>query len=283
MIQGRWWRRNAQGVLGITVLGAVIVIAAAAPLISPRDPNEQNLRERLEPPAFTNSESASYALGSDHLGRDVLSRLCHGARISLLVGFAAVACAGTLGVLMGLSAGYFGGILETGVVAVADAQLALPYIVLAIAMAATLGPTLTNVILALTITGWVVFARVARGETLSVSARTFVEAARSIGATDRHIILRHILPNVMPTITVVATVQVARMILMESALSFLGVGVPVDTPTWGAMLSDGRNYLREAPWIATFPGLAITTTVVGVNFVGNWLRELMNPWRKETR
>jgi peptide/nickel transport system permease protein len=279
----RWWRRNAQGVLGVLVLGTVIVMAAVAPLIAPRDPNAQNLRERLTPPAFTSLDSSSYALGSDHLGRDVLSRLYYGARISLLVGFAAVACAGALGVLLGLSAGYFGGILETGVVAVADAQLALPYIVLAIAMAATLGPSLANVIIALTITGWVVFARVARAETLSVSARTFVEAARSIGATDRHILLRHILPNVIPTITVVATIQVARMILMESALSFLGVGVPVDTPTWGAMLSDGRNYLREAPWIATFPGFAITITVVGVNFLGNWLRELMNPRRKQTR
>jgi len=261
------------------IVSAVVGVAVFAPVLSPKDPAEQNLKQRLLPPSFLGSGSPSYILGSDGLGRDVLSRLFHGARISLLVGFLAVAFSGTLGIFLGLLAGYFGGRFEMVLVAVADAQLALPYIILAIAIAATLGASLVNLIVVLTITGWVVFARVTRAEVLSIRRREFVEAARSIGATRWHIILHHILPNVLPTATVVATLQVSRMILMESALSFLGVGVPVKIPTWGAMLSDGRNYLPIAPWIATFPGLAITITVLGVNFLGNWLMDLMNPWR----
>ncbi len=275
----RWFRCNAQGILGALILSAVIGTAVFAPLVSPRDPVEQNVRDRLSPPCFGRS-GCSYPLGSDHLGRDVLSRLFYGARITLLVGFASVVFAGTLGFFLGLLGGYMGDRVETAVVSVADAQLALPYVLLAIAIVATLGPSLVNVIVSLTITGWVVFARVTRAEVLSVARREFVEAARSIGATDVHIILRHVLPNVLPTATVIATVQIARMILMESALSFLGVGVPVTTPTWGAMLNDGRDYIVQASWIATYPGLAITVTVLGVNFLGNWFRELMNPWRR---
>ena len=275
----RWLRRNGQGFLGLCIVGSVVIAAMFAPFISPRDPTQQNLKERLLAPSLTGRPGPSYPLGSDHLGRDVLSRILYGARISLLVASAAVACAGTTGVLLGLAAGYRGGGLEMAIVAVADAQLALPFVILAIAVAGTLGPSLANVIGVLVVTRWVIFARVTRAEVLSVSRREFIDAARSLGARDSHIVLRHVLPNVMPTAIVVATLQIARFIITESALSFLGVGVPVQTPTWGAMLSDGRNYLQQAPWIATFPGIALTVTVIGVNFLGSWFRELMNPWR----
>ncbi len=218
-----------------------------------------------------------YPLGTDTLGRDVLSRLLYGARISLIVGLSAVCISGVLGVSLGLLAGYYGGRLDDVLMRLGDIQLAFPILVLAIAVLAVLGASLGNVILVLGISGWVTYARIVRGETLSLKQREFVEAARAIGSPDGSIIWYHILPNILPPVTVVATFSVARVIIAEASLSFLGLGIPPPTPSWGAMLDEGRNYITTAWWLALFPGLAILFLVLGINLVGDWVRDVLDP------
>jgi peptide/nickel transport system permease protein len=207
----------------------------------------------------------------------VLSRLLYGARISLFVGVSAVIISSVLGVPLGLIAGYYGGWLDDVLMRLGDIQLAFPILVLAIAVLAVLGASLGNVLLVLGISGWITFARIARGETLSLKERDFVEAARAIGVPDRCVLWRHILPNVLSSITVVATFSVARVIIAEASLSFLGLGVPPPTPSWGAMLDEGRNYITTAWWLALFPGLAILILVLGINLVGDWVRDILDP------
>ena len=206
-----------------------------------------------------------------------MSRLLYGARVSLLVGFAAVLVAGAVGVALGLVAGYYGGRLDDLLMRVGDVQLAFPVLVLAIAVLSVLGASLGNVIVVLGVTGWVTYARIARAETLSLRQRDFVEGARALGARDGAILWRHILPNVLPPITVVATFSVARTIIAEASLSFLGLGIPPPAPSWGAMLDEGRNYLTTGWWLALFPGLAILLLVLGINLVGDWLRDALDP------
>jgi peptide/nickel transport system permease protein len=206
-----------------------------------------------------------------------VSRLLYGARVSLLVGFAAVLVAGAVGVALGLVAGYYGGRLDDLLMRVGDVQLAFPVLVLAIAVLSVLGASLGNVIVVLGVTGWVTYARIARAETLSLRQRDFVEGARALGARDGAILWRHILPNVLPPITVVATFSVARTIIAEASLSFLGLGIPPPAPSWGAMLDEGRNYLTTGWWLALFPGLAILLLVLGINLVGDWLRDALDP------
>ena len=263
-------------VLGLAVLILVMVMVAFAPLVAPADPSEQDITARLLAP-LAMSDRGVHWLGTDPLGRDIASLIIFGARISMLVGVVAVVIAGAAGVALGLAAGYAGRGWDALIMRVADVQLALPFLVFALALVAAVGPSLTNLIIVLGLTGWVIYARVVRAETLSLREREFVLAARAVGGGGVRIVVRHILPNAMSSIVVVATLHVARMILFEASLSFLGVGVPPPTPTWGGMIADGRGYLTVAWWVSTMPGLALFLTVLGVTLIGDRLRDVLDP------
>jgi peptide/nickel transport system permease protein len=269
--------RDGVALLGLVVIAASVLLAAIAPALAPADPVKLDLLERLTPPAWMDGGSWHHLLGTDTLGRDVVSRLLYGARVSLVVGFSAVVLAGGFGVALGLLAGYYGGRVDALLMRLGDVQLAFPALVLAIAVLAVVGSGLANVVLVLGVTGWVTYARIARGETLSLRHREFVEGARALGARDLAILWRHVLPNVLPSISVVATFSVARTIIAEASLSFLGLGIPPPAPSWGAMLDEGRNYLTTGWWLALFPGLAILAVVLGINVVGDWLRDTLDP------
>jgi peptide/nickel transport system permease protein len=270
-------RRDWPALLGLVVVAATVGLAALAPALAPADPLRNSLLDRLTPPAWIQGGSAGRPLGTDTLGRDVTSRLLYGARVSLVVGFSAVLLAGALGVALGLLAGYYRGRLDDVLMRLGDIQLAFPVLVLAVAVLAVLGASLLNVVLVLGLTGWITYARIVRGEVLSLREREFVAAARALGAGDGHILVKHLLPNVLPPITVVATFSVARTIIAEASLSFLGLGIPAPDPSWGAMLDEGRNYITTGWWLALFPGLAILVLVLGINLVGDWLRDLLDP------
>ena len=269
--------RDRVALVGLAVIVISATLATLAPALAPIDPARNDLLARLTPPAWMAGGSWAHPLGTDTLGRDVVSRLLYGARVSLIVGFSAVVLAGVLGVLLGLVSGYYGGRLDDALMRLGDVQLAFPALVLAIAVLAVVGSGLGNVVLVLGVTGWVTYARIARGETLSLRHREFVEGARALGARDAEILWRHVLPNVLPSITVVATFSVARTIIAEASLSFLGLGIPPPAPSWGAMLDEGRNYLTTGWWLALFPGLAILAVVLGINVVGDWLRDTLDP------
>lgn len=269
-------RRTA--LFGLLVVAAVVVTALAAPLLSPFDPIEQDLGDlRLKAPGFRDSAGRLHPLGTDHLGRDLLARVIYGARPALLVGFAAVAISGLMGMAAGLASGYFGGRLDDALMRLADIQLAFPFILLAIAVIGVLGPSLQTIIIVIGVSSWVVYARIVRGAVLTLREREFVQAALALGGGDGRVVLRHILPNVFTPWLVVATLDMARVIVIESALSFLGLGVQPPTPTWGGMLADGRVYISTAWWLATFPGLAILITVLGINLFGDGLRDTLDP------
>jgi peptide/nickel transport system permease protein len=270
------WKSKA-AVFGSTIVLAVAFCALGAPFLALHDPNEQSLRRRLIPPAWAGKGTWEYPLGTDHLGRDIFSRAIYGSRVSLTVGFSAVLISGTLGVLLGLIAGYYGGTIEAIIMRLVDIQLAFPFILLAISVVAVVGAGVKNVIIVLGIAGWMVYGRIVRGEVLSVKEREFVVAAKAVGVRDSLILFRHILPNVLTPVIVVATFSVANVIILEAALSFLGVGVEPTIPTWGGMLADGREYISTAWWLATFPGLAIMFTVLGINLIGDWLRDILDP------
>ena len=234
----------------------------------------------LKPPGFTDVNGNYYLLGTDQQGRDVLSRVIWGSRVSLIVGIAAVFVSGCIGVTLGMIAGYFGGIVDTIISRIIDSALAIPFILLALSMVAILGPSLQNVILAIAVRTWIVYARVIRGTVLSVKENEFVLGARAVGSGTNRIMFRHILPNVLSPAIVIGTLYLGRMIIIESALSFLGVGVPPPTPTWGGMLAHGREYLDTAWWIAFFPGVVLMITVLSVNLLGDWLRDALDPKMK---
>jgi peptide/nickel transport system permease protein len=262
---------------GLIVVVAAVALALLAPVLAPADPLRNNLLDRLAPPAWVQGGSVGRPLGTDTLGRDVTSRLLYGARVSLVVGFSAVLLAGGLGVVLGLLAGYYRGRLDDVLMRLGDIQLAFPVLVLAVAVLAVLGASVLNVVIVLGATGWITYARIVRGEVLSLREREFVDAARALGAGDGYILGRHLLPNVLPPIIVVATFSVARTIIAEASLSFLGLGIPAPAPSWGAMLDEGRNYITTGWWLALFPGLAILLLVLGINLVGDWLRDLLDP------
>ena len=264
-------RRDVAALAGTVIIVAAVLLAALAPALAPGDPIKNSLLDRLSPP------SATHPLGTDTLGRDVASRLLYGARVSLVVGLSAVLLAGALGILLGLISGWYRGWLDDLVMRVGDVQLAFPVLVLAVAVLAVLGGSLTNLIVVLGATGWITYARIVRGEVLTLRERDFVAAARALGAPDGWILRRHLLPNVLPPITVVATFSVARTIIAEASLSFLGLGIPAPEPSWGAMLDEGRNYITTGWWLALFPGLAILLLVLGINLVGDWLRDVLDP------
>jgi len=269
----RRFARNRTAMFGLVVTLLLAFTALFGPLLATRSYKEQNLPKALTPPSWYPNGDASYPLGADHLGRDLLTRIVYGLRISFAVGIGAVLIGGIFGTVTGIVAGFFGGKVDSILMRLADTQLSFPAIFLAIAVIAVLGRSLLNLIVVLGFVTWVQYARVARGEALVVKEKEFVEAARAIGATSFHIITRHILPNVMPPIVVIATVNVSTMILSEAGLSFLGLGVRPPMPTLGQMLSEGRQVFSIAPWIAVFPGLAIVLVVLGINLLGDGLAE----------
>jgi len=260
-----------------------VLMALFAPYLVPYDPYRQDLMERLKPPVWSAGGSWAHLLGTDNYGRDLLSRLIYGSRISILVGLSSMLFSGFVGTILGMLAGYRGGRSEFFIMRLADAQFALPNILLAILIVASIGGSTLNLILVLGISGWVIYARVAFGLMRSFKERMFVTAAVALGARHKYIIFRHILPHMIPVLTVVSTLQVAQMILRETALSFLGLGVPPPTPTWGNMLAEGRDRLWVAPWIANYSGLAIILVVWGINMLGDGLREHLDPKAREAR
>lgn len=276
-------RHNRNLQIGLAILCAVVLVAGLAPWLAPHDPLEQDLLARLQPPVWAEGGDSAHLLGSDGLGRDVLSRMIYGARISLLVGLGVIALAGMIGVLLGLVAGYCGGWPDTLIMRLADAQQALPGILLAIMVTATFGAGLRNVVVVLSIAAWPVFARIVYSATRSLREREFVHAAVVIGAGTSSILLRHVLPNVLGTCLVVAALQMGRTILAEAALSFLGLGVPPPAPSWGGMVAEGLTLLQIASWTVTFPGLAILITVLGINLLGDGLRQALDPRLQQLR
>ncbi|MCC7372004.1 MAG: ABC transporter permease [Chloroflexi bacterium] len=269
--------RNRPAIFGAVLYLGCILIAILAPVLAPADPQDQMLTNRLKPPVWLTGGTSEHILGADNLGRDILSRLLYGARVSILVGAATVTACAVLGSTLGAIAGYWRGRVDASLMLVLDIWMAFPSLVLAIALSAALGPSLGNLILALVLTGWVAYCRVVRGEVLSLREREFVLAARVCGASGARIVARHLLPNVLAPILVLATLEMATVIIAEAALSFLGLGVQADQPTWGGMLNDGRQFLRQAWWLATFPGIAISLLVLGINLFGDGLRDALDP------
>jgi peptide/nickel transport system permease protein len=264
------------------ILLGLVVTALLSPSIAPHNPIRERLIDRLLPPAWSEGGEWRYLLGTDHLGRDLVSRIMYGSRVSLAVGFAAVVIGGALGTALGVVAGFVGGHTDEVIMALADMQLAFPTILLAIAIIAVLGPSFTNLVIVIGISGWVTYARIARGQVLSLREKEFVEAIRAQGGSRWRIIWSHILPNTLSPLIVVATLDLARTIILESTLSFLGLGIQPPTPSWGGMLSDGREYLLSAWWIATFPGVALMLTALSFNRLGDWIRDLTDPRLRRT-
>ncbi len=266
--------------VGVAIVLLVTAVALAAPLIAPANPYVGRTIDRLAPPFWIEDGTTQFLLGSDQLGRDSLSRLIFGARVSLSVAVLAVLGASVVGVLLGLFAGFYRGWVDWLISTLVNVMLSFPFVLLALAVIAVLGPSFTNLIVVLAITGWPVYTRVLRAQTLSLREREFVAASRVLGAGDGRIIFRHIFPNIVNLLVVIASLQVAQMIILESFLSFLGLGVQPPVPSWGSMLGDGRLYMFDRWWMATFPGLAIFVTTLAINLVGDGLRDLLDPYSR---
>jgi ABC-type dipeptide/oligopeptide/nickel transport system permease subunit len=281
---GRFLWRDRSGVVGLIVFAIVVLAAVFAPLLAPHDPFQQNLRDSKLPPAWQAEGSWSHPLGTDALGHDLLSRVIYGARVSLTVGFFGVLIAAGLGMLIGAVAGYAGGRVDGAIMALVNLILSLPYLLFVVFIASILGRSLINVILIFGITDSPVFARVTRGEVLRIRESGYVESAISAGAGRARILFDHILPNLIGPLITLATFEMSRMIFYEAGLGFLGLSVPPNEyPTWGNMLAAGRNYLTSYPWMATFPGLAIMFTSLGMNLLGDWLRDVLDPRLRRAR
>jgi peptide/nickel transport system permease protein len=276
----RLWRLK----WGLAATGLLLLIVASAilaPWVAPTDPLAVDIRHRLAPPSWMAGGTRDNVLGTDQVGRDLLSRVVHGGRVSLVVGVAAVLISASLGVLLGLGAGYVGGRTDVVIMTVINVMLTFPFILLALAVIAVLGPSLVNMIVVLGVADWPLYARVVRAETRSIRERDFIAASRALGLGHFRIVFRQILPNLVSTIVVIATLQVARVIILESFLSFLGLGIQPPTPAWGNMLGEGRVYMLNSWWIAAFPGLAIFVTTLAINLMGNALRDWLDPHMKQ--
>ena len=265
-------QRHALGLLGLLLTAAAVLAALAAPLVAPHDPVATDFAATLKPPG-----TPGHPLGTDQLGRDLASRVLYGARIALFIGFCTVLLTAVAGGLLGLVAGFFGGWPGAVLMRIADVQLSFPFVLLALTINAIVGLGLRNIIVSLTAAGWVVYARVVRGEVLSVKQRDYVQAAAALGTGRARVLFRHVLPNVAPSIVVVASLQFSQFIVAEAAISYLGFGVQPPTPAWGSMLSESRDFLYVAWWLAAFPGAALALTALGVNLVGDWLRDVLDP------
>jgi len=268
------------GLAATGILLLIVASSALAPWISPHDPLAVNIRHRLAPPAWMEGGNIENVLGTDQVGRDLLSRMIYGGRVSLVSGVAAVLMSATIGVLLGLAAGYCGGSTDWTIMTVINVMLTFPFVLLALAVIAVLGPSLVNMIIVLGIAGWPIYARTVRAETLAIREREFVLAGRALGMSHLRLVFRQIVPNLVSLIVVIGTLQVAQVIVLESFLSFLGLGIQPPTPAWGNMLGEGRVYMLNSWWIATFPGLAIFLTTLTINLMGNALRDWLDPHLK---
>jgi peptide/nickel transport system permease protein len=275
--------RDYAGMIGIAIVMLLIAVAVFAPYIAPHDPTAVSLRARLRPPVWLDGGSFTYFLGTDHLGRDILSRIIYGSRASLLAGVVVVALAGSIGTAIGLVAGFIGGRVDTLMMRWVDVHIAFPGLLIALLIIAVLKPSLWTVIIALSINGWMVYARLVRSIVLSARQLPYVEAAEVVGCKPARTIFRHILPNLAAPLLTLAVLEFARIVLAEAALSFLGVGIQPPATSWGLDVSSGRDYLYTAWWVITFPGLAITITVLGINFFASWLRVVVDPYEGEKR
>ncbi len=286
VVAGGYWadlRGDTVGMIGVVSLGLLFLIAIFAPLIAPYDPAAQNIIARLKPPVWLPGGSWDHILGTDHLGRDVLSRLLNGSRISLFVGFATVLLAGSFGVMMGLISGYAGGKTDQFITAVTDTQVAFPGLLLALLILAVIGPSTITVIVVLALNGWMVYARITRSVVLGLRQTAFVEAAEILGCRTHRILIRHLLPNLAAPLLTIGTLEFARIVLAEAALSFLGLGVQPPATSWGLDVAQGKDYMFRAWWLVTFPGLAIAFTVLAINLVASWLRVTTDPVEREKR
>lgn len=279
---GELWGDKA-GFIGVTFLLIIVLTAVLAPWVAPHDPAAQSITDRLAPPAWSDGGSWDHVLGTDNLGRDVLSRLIHGSRVSLLVGVIVVAAAGGFGTLLGVIAGYKGGRVNSLIMRIVDTQMAFPGLLLALIILATVGPSMTTVIIVLSLNNWMIYARMTQGVVLSVKETPYVEAAEIVGCRSKRVIARHILPNLAAPLLTLAVLEFAAMILSEAALSFLGVGIQPPQTSWGLDVAIGKDYVYSAWWLVTFPGLAIAFTVLAVNLVASWLRVTVDPSEREKR
>ncbi|GHD12242.1 ABC transporter permease [Tianweitania populi] len=276
--------RSKAGLFGWIILIVFVAVAIAAPWLGLPNPIRGSLTARLAPPTWTGLFSPGpHPFGTDQLGRDILSRIVFGSRTTLLIACGAVVLGGIVGVTLGIIAGYFRGFVDSLLMRLVDIQLALPLMLLALLVVAAVGPSTTNLVIVLALTSWIRYARIVRGQVLAVREREFVLSAKAIGASTARIMFSHILPNILTPALVVATLELARVIIMDAALSFIGLGVQPPAPSWGRMLADGRTYISGAWWIVTFPGLAIVLTVLSVNLVGDWLRDYFDPRQRSVR
>jgi len=271
-VTGAALRRNGLGFIGLTLAALAVLAALAAPVLAPHDPVKGDFSQGLKPPG-----TPGHPLGTDQLGRDTLSRVLYGARVALFIGLCTVLLTAIVGGLLGLLAGFFGGWPGQALMRLCDVQLSFPFILLALTINAIVGLGLRNIIISLAAAGWVVYARVVRGEVLSVKQRDYVQAAAALGTGRARILFRHVLPNVAPSIIIVASLQFSQFIVAEAAISFLGFGVQPPTPSWGSMLSRGRAYIWSAPWLTFYPGLAIFVAILGLNLLGDGLRDALDP------
>jgi len=277
-VRGRYPKKF---IFAAIIIGVAILCALLAPWLAPCDPVRADLSARLIPPFFQKGGNWDHLLGTDHIGRDILSRIIYGARVSLAVGFVSTFVGFIIGGLLGLLSGYFGGKADSVITKMMDIQLSFPFILFAIFVVGVLGPNLINVIIICGVTRWVMFARVIRGEVLSIREKEFIEAARGIGCSTPRILVRHVFPNIISSVLVLATLNMGTIIVLESTLSFLGVGVQPPTPSWGNMLNDGKAYMVQAWWITALPGIAIMLVVLSANMIGDTLSDLANPYTKQ--
>lgn len=269
-------KKNPSGLIGLVLVTFFVFLAIFADVLAPYDPETVNLINRCLPVSWAGGVP-EHLLGTDQLGRDMLSRLIYGSRVSILIAIGGTTAAGLLGFIAGALAGYYGGIVDSVIGRLMDISLAFPFILLGIFVVAILGPGVDKIIIIAGITGWVRFARVVRGEILSIKEIEYVEAIRSLGGSDFRIIIRHIFPNLISPFIIIATLDLAKVILMEASLSYLGMGVPPQVPTWGRMLSESNSYLQTDPHMVILPGITISLLVLGVNLLGDWLRDYMDP------
>lgn len=279
LLQELW--RDKAGMIGIVLITALVFMAIAAPLLAPHDPAQQDLRARLKPPVWSAKGTWDHILGTDHLGRDVLSRVIYGSRVSLLVGAAVVLIAGTFGVVMGLFAGYRGGRTDNFIMRWIDTQVAFPGLLLALIILAVIGPSMPTVILVLSLNGWMVYGRMTRSAVLAVRQTAYVEAAEIVGCSSGRVVFRHILPNLTSPLLTLAILEFARIVLAEAALSFLGLGIQPPATSWGLDVATGKDYLFRAWWLVTMPGIAISITVLAINLVASWMRLISDPQERE--
>ena len=270
-------QRRRWPVVSIAIIALFAIVGALAPLLSPGDPFEQSLRRRFTPPVWEAGGTWTHVLGTDGLGRDLLSRIVWGSRVSLAAGVVTVLLASAVGAMVGLVAGYYGGRADATLMRITDATLSFPIILLALILAVTVGPSFVNVVVAIAVILWARYARVIRGQVLALMELDFITQARLAGASAWRIIIRHLLPNTLNTLVVLVTLQVGYVIIVEASLSFLGAGIPPPTPAWGSMIAEGRDFVTSAWWVSFFPGLAILLVVLAFNLLGDWLRDTLDP------